>query len=163
MGDYGTKWYTAGHLSAGNHNPLNGTRQMKLTTYLNYGGNCREAFQFYEKHLGGKITMMMTHADAPTPTGVPPDWKKAVLHARMIIGSVELMGADVPPDRFQPMRSAYMTLLLDSSEEAERVYALLSEGGQIFMKMEETFFASRFAQLRDRFGTSWMILHERPR
>ena len=48
-------------------------------------------------------------------------------------------------------------------EEAERIYALLSEGGEIFMKMEETFFAFRFAMLRDRFGTSWMILHERPR
>jgi PhnB protein len=28
--------------------------------------------------------------------------------------------------------------------------------------MEETFFALRFAMLRDKFGTSWMILHERP-
>jgi PhnB protein len=70
------------------------------------------------------------------------------------------MGADIPGA--EPMRSAYLTLGLDSAEEAERVYALLSEGGQIFMKMEETFFASRFAMLRDRFGTSWMLLHERP-
>jgi len=59
------------------------------------------------------------------------------------------------------MRSAYLTLTLESAGEAERVYALLSDGGQIFMKMEETFFASRFAMLRDRFGTSWMLLHER--
>ncbi len=59
------------------------------------------------------------------------------------------------------MRSAYLTLTLDTAEDAERVYALLCEGGQIFMKMEETAFASRFAQLRDRFGTSWMLLHER--
>jgi PhnB protein len=51
--------------------------------------------------------------------------------------------------------------MLNSNEEAERVYALLSEGGEIFMKMEETFFARRFAMLRDRFGTSWMLLHER--
>jgi PhnB protein len=61
------------------------------------------------------------------------------------------------------MRSAYLTLILDTSEEAERVYALLSDSGQIFMPMEETFFAFRFAMLRDKFGTSWMILHERPR
>jgi PhnB protein len=58
------------------------------------------------------------------------------------------------------MRSAYLTLRLDSAEEAERVYALLTDGGQVFMKMEQTFFASRFAMLRDRFGTSWMLLHE---
>ena len=72
-----------------------------------------------------------------------------------------LLAADVPPERFQPMRSAYLSLSLDSNEEAERVYSLLVEGGEIFMKMEETFFAHRFAMLRDRFGTSWMLLHER--
>jgi PhnB protein len=81
----------------------------------------------------------------------------------MTIGETELMGADIPPDRFQPMRSAYLSLLVDSTEEAERIYALLSDGGQVFMPMEETFFAHRFAMLRDRFGTSWMILHERQR
>jgi PhnB protein len=59
------------------------------------------------------------------------------------------------------MRSAYLTLSVDSADEAERLYALLSDGGQVFMKMEETFFASRFGMLRDRFGTSWMILCER--
>ena len=56
------------------------------------------------------------------------------------------------------MRSAYLTLTLDSEAEAERVYALLTDGGQIFMKMEKTPFANRFAMLRDRFGTSWMLL-----
>jgi PhnB protein len=133
---------------------------MKLYTYLNYGGNCQEAFRFYEQHLGGKITMMMTHGQAPGPSNVPPDWKNAILHARMTIGETELMGADIPS--YQPMRSAYLTLIAGSTEEAERVYAVLSAAGEIFMPMTETFFAFRFAQLRDKFGTSWMILHERP-
>ena len=136
---------------------------MKLYTYLNYGGNCAQAFRFYEEHLGGKIVMMMTHGQQPNPDNVPPDWKDAILHARINIGETVLMGADVPPERFQPMRSAYLSLIVNSTEEAERLYALLSEGGEIFMKMEETFFAFRFGMLRDKFGTSWMILHERPR
>ena len=135
---------------------------MKLLTYLNYGGNCQQAFRFYEQHLGAKITMMMTHGEAPNAKDVAPDWKNAILHARMSIGETELLGADIPPDRFQPMRSAYLSLIVSSTEEAERIYALLSDGGQIFMAMEETFFAFRFAMLRDKFGTSWMILHERP-
>ena len=80
----------------------------------------------------------------------------------MDLGGTELLGADIPPDRFQPMRSAYLSLTLGSDQEAERVYALLSDGGQIFMPMQETFFASRFAMLRDRFGTSWMLLHPKP-
>ena len=133
---------------------------MKLYTYLNYGGNCRQAFDFYVQHLGGKITELTTHGELPESGNVPPDWKNAVVHARMELGETILMGADIPPDRFQPMRSAYLTLILDTSDEAERIYDLLKEGGQIFMPMEETFFARRFAMLRDRFGTSWMLLNE---
>jgi PhnB protein len=132
---------------------------MKLDIYLNYNGNCEQAFRFYEQHLGGRITMMMTHGQQPNPVNVPADRKDAILHARIEIGGTVLMGADIPGS--EPMRSAYLTLTVDSAEEAERLYALLSDGGQIFMKLEETFFASRFAMLRDRFGTSWMLLHER--
>jgi PhnB protein len=135
---------------------------MKLHTYLNFGGNCEQAFRFYEQHLGGKIIMMMTHGQTPNPSDVSPDWKNAILHARINIGETLLMGADIPPERFKPMRSAYLSLTVDSIEEAERIYALLSDGGEIFMPMEETFFAFRFAMLRDKFGTSWMILNERP-
>ena len=133
---------------------------MKLDIYLNYAGKCEEAFRFYEQHLGGRITGMMRHGEMPG-SRMPEEWKNAILHARIEIAGTVLMGADIPGS--EPMRSAYLTLTVDSAEEAERLYALLSEGGQIFMKMEETFFATRFAQLRDRFGTSWMLLAERSR
>jgi PhnB protein len=136
---------------------------MRLNTYLNFGGNCAEAFRFYERHLGARITMMMTHGEAPGAYSGTPEWRDAILHARLELGGTVISGADIPPDRFQPMRSAYLSLSLDSSEEAERICALLSEDGQVFMPMAETFFAFRFAMLRDRFGTSWMLLHERPR
>lgn len=135
---------------------------MKLHTYLNYGGNCRQAFRFYEKHLGGKITMMMTHDQQPNAKDVPPEHKNAILYARMSIGETDLMGSDVPSGHFQPMRSVYLSLSVNSIEEAERIFALLSDGGEIFMPMQETFFAHRFAMLRDKFGTSWMVIHERP-
>lgn len=131
---------------------------MKVDVYLNYNGNCEEAFRFYEQHLGGRIAMMMRHSEAPQ-SAVPAAWKNKVLHARIEIGGTVLMGADIPDA--EPMRSAYLTMTLDTAEEAERLYALLTDGGQIFMKMEETFFATRFAMLRDKFGTSWMLLSER--
>jgi PhnB protein len=130
---------------------------MRLDIYLNYPGNCEDAFRFYEKELGGKITTMMRHGDVPE-SKVPADWKAAILHARLEIGNAVLMGADIPSA--QPMRSAYVTLTVDSAEETERIYRVLSEGGEIFMKMEQTFFAKRFAMLRDKFGTSWMLLHD---
>jgi PhnB protein len=135
---------------------------MNLHTYLNYGGNCRDAFKFYEQNLGGKITAMMTHAEAPGGGQVPPEAKDTILYASIQLGGTDLMGSDVPADRFQPMRSAYLSLGVDTSAEAERVYALLSEGGEIFMPMMETFFAHKFAMLRDRFGTSWMLIHQKP-
>ena len=135
---------------------------MKMRTYLNYGGNCAEAFKFYEQHLGAKIGMMMTHEQMPDPSGVKPEWRKAILHAQITIGDAVVMASDVPPEIFKPMRSVYLALGVDSDEEAERIYKLLAEGGEIYMPMEETFFATRYGQLRDKFGTSWMILHERP-
>ncbi len=137
---------------------------MQLHTYLNYGGNCEEAFQFYEKHLDGKISMLMRHGEQPGgQTAGPPEWAGKVLHARMHLGETELMGADVPKDRFQPMRSAYLSLTLGSAHEADRVFTLLSAGGEVFMPIQETFYATRFAMLRDKFGTSWMLMHPKPR
>jgi PhnB protein len=134
---------------------------MKMYTYVNFAGRCAEAFRYYQQHLGARIGMMMTHGEAPDQTQVKPELKDAVLHARLSIAGTELMGADIPTA--EPMRSAYLSLLVDSDGEAERVFSALSDGGQVFMPMQETFFATRFGQLRDRFGINWMILHERPR
>lgn len=134
---------------------------MKLHTYLNFGGNCEAAFRFYEQHLGGKITMMLRRRDAPKDTAIPAGWENSIQYASMTLGETQLMGADVP-DRFQPMRSAYLSLTVDTAQEAERIFALLSDGGQVFMPMAETFYAYRFAMLRDKFGTSWMILNPKP-
>ena len=130
---------------------------MRLDVYVNYAGSCEPAFRFYERHLGGMITGLVRHRDQPNP-GLQADWEDKVVHARIEIGSTVLMGADIP--QAEPMRSAYLTLTLDREDEAERAYAVLSEGGEIFMAMEKTPFANRFAMLRDRFGTSWMLLHQ---
>jgi PhnB protein len=126
---------------------------MKLDIYVNYRGKCEEAFRFYEQHLGG----MVRHGTQPNPN-IPDDWKDKILHARIEIGSTVLMGADIPGA--EPMRSAYLALTLDSETEADRLYAVLIDDGEVFMKLATTPFANRFAMLRDRFGTSWMVLHQ---
>ena len=133
---------------------------MKMNTYVNFSGSCAEAFRYYEKHLGAKVGTMMTHGQSPDQSRVKPEWKDAVLHARISIGDIELWAADIP--NAEPMRSAYLTLRMDSNIEAERVFAALSDGGRVLMPIEETFFAFRFGQLQDQFGINWMILHERP-
>jgi len=130
---------------------------MQLDIYVNYRGTCEEAFRFYEQHLGGQITSLVRHGDMPSQH-IADTWRQKILHARIAIGGTVLMGADVA--HAEPMRSAYLTLSLNTVAETERVYELLSEGGEVFMKLEQTHFAVRFAMLRDRFGTSWMLLHE---
>ena len=125
---------------------------MKLYTHLNFGGNCEEAFRFYEKHLGGKITMIMKASQLPAEVKAPGSLE-AVIHARMDIAGVELIGNDVPRSHFKPIRSSYLCLDLDSVEAADKIYAILADGGEVSMPIAATFFASRFAQLRDRFGS----------
>jgi PhnB protein len=93
-----------------------GETAMNLYAQLNFGGNCEEAFSFYEKHLGGKITMMMNQSQSP---GAPSGAGKAIIHARMDIGDTVLIGNDVPPSVFHKMRSVYIYLSVDSTKEAE--------------------------------------------
>ena len=140
---------------------------MKLTTYVNFPGNCDEAMKFYEKHLGAKVLVKMTFNQMPAngaaPQNLPPGLKpEGVMHARLTIADTLLMVSDGPADRVQPMRSAYLTLNCDSNEEVERIYDAMREGGEVHMAIGETFFAHRFAQVRDKFGVNWMLIHEKP-
>jgi PhnB protein len=132
---------------------------MKLNTYVNFHGNCIEALRYYESHLGAKLGIIMTHAQSPDQNWNDPEWKDAVLHARLVIGDQELMAADIP--NAEPMRSAYLTLRLDTDAQAEQVFSALSDRGKVLVPIQETSFAFRFGQVQDRFGINWMILHER--
>jgi PhnB protein len=135
---------------------------MKLYSHLNFGGNCKEAFLFYEKHLGGKITAMLGTDKLPAGFNVPPGTENAIIHARMNVAGVELIGNDVPPDYFQPIRSSYLYLTLDSTKSADKIWNVLANGGVATMPIAETFFATRFGQLRDKFGVLWSIIHPKP-
>ena len=128
---------------------------MKLDVYVNFRGTCEEAFRFYERELGGRVLFITRHGERPNPS-LPTGWQDKVLHAQMQIGGMTVMGAGIPTA--EPMRSGYLSLTVDTPAEAERIYERLSEGGEIFMRMETTFYANRFAMLRDRFGVSWMLL-----
>jgi PhnB protein len=133
----------------------------KLTTYVNFRGQCEEATRYYEQHLGAKVLSAMRWRDMPdADKNTPPGMADNILHTRLSLGDTFLMAADVP--NAEPMRSAYLTLSVDTNEEAERIYNALADGGQVFMAMGETFFAHRFGQLRDRFGINWMVIRERP-
>lgn len=135
---------------------------MQLNPYLMFNGTCEAAFKFYAEALGGKIVAMLPHEGSPMEQQVPPEWRKKIMHARLIFGDEVLMGSDCPPDRYEPMKGFSVTLGVDDPAEAERIFDALSPGATIGMPIQETFWARRFGMLVDRFGTPWMINCEKP-
>lgn len=130
---------------------------MQLVTYLNFSGQCEAAFTFYEQCLGGRIVAMTTHADTPAADFVAPEWRNRIMHARLVVGDAVLMGSDSPPDLHESPQGFAVALQVDDPSEAERIYHALAEGGKVRMPLEETFWATRFGMLVDRFGIPWMI------
>jgi PhnB protein len=135
---------------------------MQVNPYLNFNGNCKEAFAFYEKVLGAKTEMMQTHGESPMADKVPPNWKDAVIHARLRIGDAILMASDYPPDSYHKPEGFYVSLQVDKPADAERIFNALAENGSVHMPVQETFWAARFGMLADRFGTPWMVNCDKP-
>lgn len=129
---------------------------MQANPYLHFNGNCHEAFRFYEKVLGGKIEGEFTYAQMPpgSPAMAQPD---KIMHASLRAGSVVLMGSDAPPAYYHPPDGFRVCLGVDTPEEADRLFAALSEGGKVDMPIQATFFSRRFAMFSDRFGVPWMV------
>lgn len=133
-----------------------------FTPYLNYDGTCREAFGFYQSVLGGEL-FVMANDDMPPDDQLGPEWAGRAVHASLTIGDAVLMGSDTPPDApAGGIRGSYVSLQADSADEAERIFAALSDGGEVHMPLEETFYAARFGSAVDRFGTPWMIMCDHP-
>jgi PhnB protein len=130
---------------------------MQVNPYLLFTGQCEEAFKFYEKLLGGKIQVMMSHEETPAASQVPAEWQKKILHTRMAVGNQVLMGSDAPPGRYQKPQGFSVSVSVDDPTEAERIYHALAEGAKVTMEIQETFWARRFGMLTDRFGIPWMI------
>ena len=132
---------------------------MQWNPYLNFNGDCQEAFRYYERVLGGKIIMMMSHADMPADAQAqtPPEWKNKIMHARLVVGDQVLMGSDSPPGHFEKTQGMYVALQVDDPDKAERIFAALADNGAVRMPIQQTFWAIRFGMLTDKFGIPWMI------
>lgn len=130
---------------------------MKINPYLMFDGNCEAAFKFYEQCLGGKITMMMTHKEAPSAEDVPSEWHDKIMHACLDLSDRLLMGSDCPPGHFEIPQGFYVQMSVAEPDEAERVFHALAENGKVTMPIAQTFWSVRFGMLIDQFGTPWMI------
>ena len=132
---------------------------MQLIAYLAFDGNCREAFDFYRDAFGGEIVQRMTVGESPMAAQMPPAAHDRIMHAHLQVGRSSLMGADTQPGCGGGTAGGggCLNVALDSVEDAERVWAKLSEGAEIRMPLAPSFWATRFGMLVDRFGTAWMV------
>ena len=136
---------------------------MLVNPYLHFDGTCAEAFRFYEKTFGGTDLTMLPFTEMGDPELAKAPWAKGrMMHARLVVGEISLLGADAPPGRFQKPQGFGVSLSVDTPEEAERIYAALEDGGEVTMPMQETFWAQRFGMVTDRFGIPWMVNCEKP-
>src|SRR5689334_11885407 len=134
---------------------------MQVQPYLFFDGRCEEAIEFYRRVLHAEVTMLMRFKDSPEPHPpgmLAPGAEHKVMHASLRIGESTVMASDGQcqgKPRFQGF-----SLSLDATDEAEaeKLFAALSEGGQVQTPLAKTFFSPRFGMVADRFGVSWMVI-----
>ena len=132
---------------------------MHVEPYLFFNGRTEEALDFYRDAIGAKTEMLMRNKDAPAP---PMDNMGAdqVLHAAFRVGDSVLLASDGPvPGGFNGFS---LSLYASDDADAQRKFDALAAGGQVRMPLGETFFATRFGMLTDRFGVGWMVIHPKP-
>ena len=130
---------------------------MQINPYLNFNGQCEEAFRFYEKLLGGKIEFMGTFGDSPEAETHPTMHDK-IMHAKMVVGGQAIMGSDAPQGYYSKPQGNYISINVDKPAEARRIFDGLAQNGEVHMPFEKTFWAAGgFGMVADRFGTPWMV------
>jgi PhnB protein len=134
---------------------------MQVQPYLFFDGRCEEAVEFYREALGAEVTMLMRFMDSPEPPQpgmCPPGSDDKVMHTSFRIGDTTVMASDgrcLGQPRFQGFS---LSLAASDEAEAEQLFAVLGDGGQVQMPLAKTFFSPRFGMVADRFGVSWMVV-----
>jgi PhnB protein len=134
---------------------------MQIQPYLFLDGRCEEAIEFYRKNLGAEVTMIMRWKDCPEKGGMtttPPDDK--VMHSSIRIGDSTILASDGQCSGQAKMQGFALSLTAKDATEAQRLFAALSDGGQVQMPLDKTFFSPAFGMVADRFGVSWMVYVE---
>jgi PhnB protein len=129
-----------------------------LNPYVNFGGNAREAMEFYQSVFGGKLDVS-TFGDFQMP-GIDADEAEKVMHAQLTTtAGFTLMGADMPASMGQVPDVSYITISISGSEadEIRGYWDALADGGQVGMPLDQAPWGDYFGQLTDKFGVSWMV------
>jgi PhnB protein len=134
---------------------------MRVNPYLQFGGSCAQAIEYYRQHLGATDIMLMPFRGSPAAEHAPAEWQDKIMHGSFKIGNELMMASDgMHGQPFEGMKGCSITLSTDSAPDAERIYAALADGGQATMPLSATFFAEKFGALTDRFGIAWMVIFQ---
>lgn len=140
---------------------------VKLHPYVNFKGNCEEAFNFYKSILGGEFSYVGRFKDIPGDQRPDPKDENKIMHIGLPLGGgTILMGSDVPEmyeQGFVQGTNITLSLSPESEEEARRIFDALAEGGKVTMPQDKTFWGSLFGMLTDKFGINWMVDYELPK
>ncbi|MEJ8597567.1 VOC family protein [Riemerella anatipestifer] len=137
-----------------------------VNIYLNFNGNCEEAFNFYKSVFGGEFTYVGKFGDMPPQEGMPPMGevdKNKIMHIGLPIGNTVLMGSDTGGEwapSFQQGNNFSINITPESKEAADKLFNGLSAGGKVTMPMADTFWGAYFGMFTDKFGINWMINFE---
>ena len=134
---------------------------MAFHPYLNFGGNCREAFTRYHEIFGGKL-VLMPMSEMPSDEPVPDDQADLIVHAALTFDGNLLMASDDPTGNWRGVQGMHVNYTVPDVAEAKRVFDALADGGQVTMPFGETFWSPAFGMCVDRFGTPWMVNAEAP-
>jgi len=130
---------------------------MKINPYLSFDGRCRDAFEFYERTLAGRIAFMQTYGASPMESGMPAEDRDRIMHVTLQVGDQVLQGADAPQGQFSTPAGFCVALHFDDVTDGERVFNALAQDGTVQMAFQPTFWAKGFGMLVDRFGTPWTV------
>jgi len=131
---------------------------MQVQTYLNFDGRCEEALEFYKSALGAEVAALMRCKEAPDRGMIKPGLEDKVLHSSFRVGDSTIMASDGYCQGKPEFRGVSLTIIVPEEADAKRLFAALSEGGEVRMPLAKTFFSPLFGMVADRFGVSWMII-----
>jgi PhnB protein len=131
---------------------------MSVTPYLFLDGRSEEAIEFYKKHLGAEVGMMMRFKDAPAEAKCSPGHENKIMHACITINGAPVMLSDGRVENKPEFKGFALSLDAKEATDGERMFNALSQGGQVQMPLMETFFAKSFGMVADKFGVGWMIV-----
>lgn len=124
---------------------------------INFDGNCEEAMNFYQKALGGKLFLQKVK-ETPMADQMPPGNDDSVIHSYLEIEKgMEFMGSDMMGAPYNRGNASGVTLNTDDETEAKEWFTNLSEGGNVEMDLQETFWAKKFGMVTDKYEVRWMI------